>query len=65
MKGFVKDKQIVLTDPLPEDLQDGDEIEISIIQIKKKPYPFLTFDLGIKNEYLSREKIYEPDPDLS
>ena len=65
MKGFVKDKQIVLTDPLPEDLQDGDEIEISIIQIKKKPYPFPTFDLGIKNEYLSREKIYEPDPNLS
>jgi len=65
MKGFVKDKQIVLTDPLPEDLQDGDEIEISIIHIKKKHYPFPTFDLGIKNEYLSREKIYEPDPNLS
>jgi hypothetical protein len=65
MKGFIKDKTIVLTEPLPEDLQDGDEIEISIIQIRKKNYPFPTFDLGIKDNYLNRERIYESDPNLS
>jgi hypothetical protein len=64
MKGFIKDKKIVLTEPLPEDLQDGDEVEISIIPIKKKNYPFPTFDFGINDEYLNREKIYEPDTHL-
>jgi hypothetical protein len=37
MKAFIKDKKIYLTDPLPETLQDGDEIEISIVQIKVNP----------------------------
>jgi hypothetical protein len=65
MKGYVKDKSIVLTDTLPDNLQDGDEVEFTIIQVKKKQYPFPTFDLGIKNEYLSRERIYESDSNLS
>jgi hypothetical protein len=65
MKGIIKDQKIVLTEPLPDNLQDGDEIEIAIIQIKKKPYPFPTFDLGVKDEYLNREKIYESDPHIS
>lgn len=58
MKGFIKDKKIYLTDPLPENLQDGDEIEIYIVRVKKKNYPFPTFNLGIKDEYLDRERIY-------
>lgn len=65
MKGFIKDKTIILTEPLPKDLQDGDEIEISIIQVRKKSYPFPTFDLGVKDEYLNRERIYESDSNLS
>jgi hypothetical protein len=65
MKGIIKDKKIILTDPLPEDLQDGDEIEISIIQVKKKSYPFPTFNLGVKDEFLNRERIYEPDSRIS
>jgi hypothetical protein len=65
MKGIIKDQKIVLTEPLPDDVQDGNEIEIVIIQIKKKPYPFPTFDLGVKDEYLNREKIYESDPHFS
>ena len=59
MKAFIKDKKIYLTDPLPENLHDGDEIEILIVQIKKTNYPFPTFNLGIKDEYLNREHIYE------
>jgi hypothetical protein len=65
MKAFIKDNQIYLTDPLPENLQNGDEIEISIVQIKKKKYPFPTFNLGVKDEYLNRERIYESDSHLS
>jgi hypothetical protein len=59
MKAFIKDQKICLTDPLPENLQDGDEIEISIVRIKKRNYPFSTFNLGIKDEYLNRECLYE------
>lgn len=65
MKGFIKDQKIILTDPLPQNLQDGDEVEITIIQIKKKRYPFPTFDLSIKDEYLNREHIYESDSNIS
>jgi hypothetical protein len=65
VKGFIKDKTIILTDPLPENFQNGDEVEISIVQIRGKKYPFPTFDFGVKEEYLSREKIYESDSNLS
>lgn len=65
MKGYVKNKSIILTDSLSDNLQDGDEIEFTIIDVKKNPYPFPTFDLGIKNEYLSRERIYESDSNFS
>jgi hypothetical protein len=61
MKGVIKDKKIILAEPLPEGLQDGDEVEISIVQIKKKSYPFPTFDLGVKDEFLNRERVYESD----
>lgn len=67
MKGIVKDKTIILAEPLPEGLQDGDEIEVVIVSVRKgkEAYPFPVFDLGIKGEYLEREHIYEPDPPLS
>lgn len=65
VKGFIQDQAIILTEPLPENFQDGDEVEIAIVQIKKKIYPFPTFDFGIRDEYLSREKIYESDSNLS
>jgi hypothetical protein len=65
MKGVIKDKTIILTEPLPGDLKDGDEVEIAIVQIRKKSYSFPTFDLGIKDEYLNREKIYESDQNLA
>jgi len=65
MKEFIKKKTIILTDPLPENLHDGDKVEIAIVQIRKKNFPFPTFDLGIKSEYLNREHIYELDSHLS
>ncbi|MEO1124896.1 MAG: hypothetical protein AAFX95_12515 [Cyanobacteria bacterium J06639_16] len=64
MKGFIKNKTIVLTDPLPENFHDGDEVEISIVRTRKKTYPFPVFDLGIKDDYLKREHIYESDSNL-
>jgi hypothetical protein len=65
MKGYINDQSIILTDTLPDNLQDGDEVEITITEIKKKNYPFPTFDLGVKEQYLNREKIYDQDSNLS
>ncbi len=62
MKGYIKNKTIVLIDPLPEDLQDGDEVEVSVTPAVKQTLPFPTFNLGIKDEYLERNRIYEQDP---
>jgi hypothetical protein len=64
MKGYIKDKTIILFDALPETIKDGDEVEVTIIPVAKPTYPFPTFNLGVKDEYLNREKIYEPDADL-
>jgi ribosomal protein L21E len=64
MKGYIRNRQIVLVDELPEGLKDGDEVEISITPVSKSQYPFPTFKLGVKDEYLKREKIYESDQDL-
>lgn len=64
MKGYIQDRRIVLVDELPEELKDGDEVEISIIPVSKPQYPFPTFKLGIRDEYLKREKIYESDQDI-
>lgn len=65
MKGYIKDKNIILIEPLPSDIQDGDEVEISIVQVRKKTYPFPVFELGIKDEYLNRERVCEPDSNIS
>ena len=64
MKGYIQDQAIALLEPLPEDFQNGDEVEITIKTIakKKKIYPFPVFDLKIKDEYLDRAKIYGLDP---
>jgi hypothetical protein len=64
MKGYIKDKTIVLLDALPETVKDGDEVEVTIIPVHQPTYPFPTFNLGVKDEYLNREKLYEPDADL-
>ncbi|UBF26962.1 hypothetical protein K9N68_02965 [Kovacikia minuta CCNUW1] len=49
---------------MPETIQDGDEVEVAITLVSKKKLPFPTFHLGVKDEYLNREKIYEPDSDI-
>lgn len=64
MRGYIQGKRIVLVDELPEELKDGDEVEISITPVSKPQYPFPTFKLSVKDEYLKREKIYESDQDL-
>ncbi|MBE9233081.1 MULTISPECIES: hypothetical protein [Nostocales] len=61
MKGYIQNQTIILQDSLPDTLQNGDEVEIVIIPIKKRKYHFPTFKLDIKEEYLDREKIYEQD----
>ncbi|MFB2920422.1 hypothetical protein [Aerosakkonema funiforme] len=61
MRGYIKGKSIILTDSLPENIKDGDEVEVSFSVIPKPKYSFPTFKLGIKDEYLKREKIYESD----
>jgi hypothetical protein len=63
MKGYIKGKNIILLENIPENLKEGDEVNISIIPVPKEDYPFPTFELGIKDEYLNREKIYELEED--
>ena len=64
MKGYIKGKNIILLENIPENLKEGDEVDISITSITTEDYPFPTFELGIKEEYLNREKIYESEPDI-
>ncbi|VXD21807.1 conserved hypothetical protein [Planktothrix serta PCC 8927] len=61
MKGYIKGKSIILIDCLPENVQEGDQVEVSVSVIPKPKYSFPTFQLGIKEDYLNREKIYESD----
>ncbi|ACB52516.1 hypothetical protein cce_3168 [Crocosphaera subtropica ATCC 51142] len=61
MKGYIQGKKVILLDNLPNRIQEGDEVEIIIQSKAKKKYPFATFKLGVKDEYLNREKIYEQE----
>lgn len=58
-QGFIKGKNIVLN-KLPSDkkLTEGARVEVIILPLKRKPHRFSTFKLGVKKEYLDREKIY-------
>jgi hypothetical protein len=61
MKGYIQGNNIILLENIPENLQEGDEVDILITPITKEDYPFPTFELGVKEEYLNREKIYESE----
>ncbi len=61
MKGYIKGKNIILLENIPENLKQGDAVEILITPISKEDYPFPTFELGVKEEYLDRKKIYESE----
>ena len=63
MKGYIKGKNIILLENIPENLKEGDEVEILITPISEENYPLPTFELGVKDEYLNREKIYELEED--
>jgi hypothetical protein len=65
MRGYIQDQSIVLVDALPEELANGDAVEITIQAVKKTHLPFPTFNLGIKEEFLDRDKIYGHDQNLS
>jgi hypothetical protein len=41
-----------------------DEVDILITPVTKEDYPFPTFELGVKDEYLNREKINESEQDF-
>ena len=57
MKGYfnIKGQSIILLEPLPDNLREGDEVDGSIALEPPKKYPFPTFKLGVKDEYLNRE----------
>jgi hypothetical protein len=63
MKGYIKGKNIILLENIPENLKEGDEVDVSITPRSEENYPFPTFELGVKDEYLNREKIYELEKD--
>jgi hypothetical protein len=59
MRGYIQDQSIVLTEGLPEQFANGDEVEI-VIQVVNQPQPpFPTFNLGIKAEFLDRGNDYQ------
>ncbi len=64
MKGYIKGKNIILLENIPENLKEGDAVEILITPVLEENYPFPTFELGVKEEYLNREKIYESEQDI-
>jgi hypothetical protein len=64
MKGYIKDQVIILLEALPETIKEGDNIEVTITSLSPPSDSFPTFDLGVKDEYLNREKLYEPDANL-
>jgi hypothetical protein len=64
MKGYIKDQVIILLEALPETIKEGDNVEVTISPVSTPSYPFSTFELGVKDEYLNREKLYEPDANL-
>ncbi|MGK7897839.1 MAG: hypothetical protein AB4372_30540 [Xenococcus sp. (in: cyanobacteria)] len=61
MKGYIKGKNIILLENISKNLKEGDEVEILINPVPEEKYPFPTFELGVKEEYLDREKIYESE----
>jgi ribosomal protein L21E len=58
MKGYIQGKTIILLETLPENFKEGDEVDILITPRSTDNYPFPTFELGVKDEYISREKVY-------
>jgi len=58
VEGIIKGRNIVLEETLPEQIKEGERVEVIILPLRKKDYHFPTFKLGIKEEYLKREKIY-------
>jgi len=58
-QGVIKGSNIVLKKiPLDKKLNEGARVEVIILPSEKKPHRFSTFKLGVKKEYLKREKIY-------
>ena len=64
MKGYIKGKNIILLESIPDNFKEGDRVDISINPLPEADYSFPTFELGIKDEYLNREKIYESKQDI-
>jgi hypothetical protein len=59
VQGVIKGSNIVLKKiPLGKKLNEGTKVEVIILPLEKKTHSFSTFKLGIKKEYLKREKIY-------
>ncbi len=62
IKGIVKGNSIILQEPLPEqELKEGKQVEVIILPPKKPVHRFRTFQLGIKEEALERERLYGED----
>ncbi len=58
-QGIIKGESIILKKVPPDKkLTEGAKVEVIILPLEKKPHRFSTFKLGVKKEYLSREKIY-------
>jgi predicted DNA-binding antitoxin AbrB/MazE fold protein len=62
IKGVVKGNSIILQEPLPEpELKEGEQVEVIILPSKRPAHRFRTFQLGVKEEALDRERLYGED----
>jgi ribosomal protein S1 len=60
VQGVIHGSNIVLKRvPAGEQFNEGDSVEVIILPSQKKPHRFSTFKLGIRKEFLNREKMYE------
>jgi hypothetical protein len=53
MKGYIKGKNIILLENIPENLKEGDEVDISITLVADEDHPFPTFELGIWQRFVN------------
>jgi hypothetical protein len=58
MKGYIQDQSIFLTDELPTDLRNGDEVEIILV---KKQQPSTNLSLGQDYQTLAQQWDSIPD----
>jgi hypothetical protein len=60
IQGVIRGSTIVLKKlPSDDQIHEGANVEVIVLPTQKNPHRFSTFKFGVKQEYLSREAMYE------